>query len=486
MRKTKIVATVGPATADPQRLEDLIRAGVDVVRLNLSHGEIEEHLERVEQIRRISASLNRPVGVLADLPGPKIRSGSFAAGSHVFEVGAEVRLTAVDGPSTASRVTVDYPSLVEDTAVGDRIVLGDGAITLRVIEIVDSAPSGSPAKEKEVVAVVESGGVTQGRPGVHLRGDRMRLGSPTKEDLVMAETMANAGVEFIAVSFVRTSSDMDRVRTVVRDRAHLVAKIETAAAFDDIEAIIEASDAVMVARGDLGIDCPLEDVPHLQKRIIRRCVEAGVPVITATQMLESMITAPSPTRAEVSDVANAVFDGTDAVMLSGETAIGHDPVSVVRTMGVIAARAESEADYRQWAERLGRTQRSLWGPDSDRITAALAHAASRAAVDVDAAAILCCTRSGRTARAMARFRPEAMLFGISPDPFTLRKLTLTWGVEPMAMTECQSTDEMVWLAVEAVVKAGRVDHGATVVVLAGAADRIGTAATDVMRIVGVT
>jgi pyruvate kinase len=485
MRRTKIVATVGPATAEPQRLEELIRAGVDVVRLNLSHGEIAEHLERIADVRRISDALRRPVGVLADLPGPKIRSGSFPAGSHVFEVGAVVRLTAASGPSTASRVTVDYALLAEDSTVGDRIVLGDGAIALRVTDIVDVKPNGDGGSEQEILAVVESGGVTQGRPGVHLRGDRLRLGSPTPEDLVLAETMAAAGVEFIAVSFVRTSADVDRVRQVVGDRAHLVAKIETAAALDDIEAIIESSDAVMVARGDLGIDCPLEDVPHLQKHIIRRCVEAGVPVITATQMLESMISAPSPTRAEVSDVANAVFDGTDAVMLSGETAIGHDPALVVRTMSLIAARAESEAAYRQWAERLGRVQRSLWGPDSDRITAALAHAASRAALDVEAAAILCCTRSGRTARAMARFRPEAMLFGISPDPFTLRRLTLTWGVEPMAMPECHSTDDMVWLAVEAVVHAGRVDHGATVVVLAGAADRIGTAATDVMRIVGV-
>jgi pyruvate kinase len=486
MRRTKIVATIGPATSDPQRLEAVIRAGVDVVRLNLSHGEIAEHLERITQVRRISDVLQRPVGVLVDLPGPKIRSGSFPSGSHVFEVGAQVRLSSAVGPSTASRVTVDYSLLAEDTTVGDRIVLGDGAITLRVTDIVDAAQSGSEGSGRDVVCVVESGGVTQGRPGVHLSGDRLRLGSPTQADLEMAETMAAAGVEFIAVSFVRTSADVDRVRQVVGDRAHLVAKIETAAALDDIEAIIAASDAVMVARGDLGIDCPLEDVPHLQKRIIRQCVEAGVPVITATQMLESMISAPSPTRAEVSDVANAVFDGTDAVMLSGETAIGHDPASVVRTMSLIATRAESEAGYRQWAERLGRVQRSLWGPDSDRITAALAHAASRASLDVDAKAILCCTRSGRTARAMARFRPEAMLFGISPDLSTLRRLTLTWGVEPMAMPECYSTDEMVWLAVEAVVQSGRVEHGATVVVLAGAADRIGTAATDVMRIVGVS
>jgi pyruvate kinase len=480
MRKTKIVATIGPATSTSEQLTTLIRAGVDVVRLNLSHGEIAEHLERVEQVREISAAIGRPVGILADLPGPKIRSGSFPAGSHMFESGSTVMLTSEAGPSTSSRVTVDYPSLCEDTFVGDRIILGDGAITLRVTQV---QAEGMP--DRHVEAVVESGGVTQGRPGVHLRGDRLRLDSPTPEDLVMAEQMAAVGVDFIAVSFVRTRDDIHRVAAIVERRAHLVAKIETASALDDIEAIIEASDAVMVARGDLGIDCPLEDVPHLQKRIIRRCVEAGVPVITATQMLESMITAPSPTRAEVSDVANAVFDGTDAVMLSGETAIGHDPAAVVRTMSQIAERAEQEASYRQWAERLGRIQRSQWGPDSDRITAALAHAASRAASDLDAPAILCCTRSGRTARAMARFRPGSMLLGITPDAATMRSLTLTWGVEPMPMPECHSTDEMVWLAVESAVRSGRVHSGDTVVVLAGAPDRAGTAAADVMRIVDI-
>jgi pyruvate kinase len=480
MRKTKIVATIGPATADSEQLKALLVSGVDVVRLNLSHGEIAEHLARVEQVREISDAIGRPIGVLADLPGPKIRAGSFPAGSHSFEAGATVVLTAEPGPSTASRVTVDYAALCDDTFAEDRIILGDGAITLRVLDV---DHEGAP--DRHVVAIVESGGVTQGRPGVHLRGDRMRLESPTPEDLVMAEQMAAAGVEFIAVSFVRRSEDLRRVAAVVGGRAQLVAKIETASALDDIESIIEASDAVMVARGDLGIDCPLEDVPHLQKHIIRRCVEAGVPVITATQMLESMITAPSPTRAEVSDVANAVFDGTDAVMLSGETAIGHDPAGVVRTMSQIAARAEREASYRQWAERLGRIQRSQWGPDSDRITAALAHAASRAASELDAAAILCCTRSGRTARAMARFRPGSMLLGITPDAATMRSLTMIWGVVPMMMPECNSTDEMVWLAVEAAVQSGRVQSGDSLIVLAGAPDRVGTAAADVMRIVGV-
>ena len=206
-------------------------------------------------------------------------------------------------------------------------------------------------------AQLETGGEANGRPGVHLSSDNLRLPSPTAHDLVLAEAVAAAGVEFVAVSFVRSPGDIEQVREIVGDRAQLVAKMETRASVEHLHDIVAAADVVMVARGDLGIDCPIEDVPHLQKRIVRHCVEAGVPVITATQMLESMITAPSPTRAEVSDVANAVFDGTDAVMLSGETAIGHDPAAVVRTMATVAERAESEASYRRWAERLGRVQR---------------------------------------------------------------------------------------------------------------------------------
>ncbi|HEY3485928.1 MAG TPA: pyruvate kinase, partial [Ilumatobacteraceae bacterium] len=298
--------------------------------------------------------------------------------------------------------------------------------------------------------------------------------------------VAEAGVEYIAVSFVRRADDLTPVRDVVAGRAQLVAKIETSAALRGLTDIVETADAVMVARGDLGIDCPLEDVPHLQKRIIRQCVEAGVPVITATQMLESMVTAPSPTRAEVSDVANAVFDGTDALMLSGETAIGHDPALVVRTMSRIAERAEQEAGYSQWADRLGRVQRQRWGDLSDPVTAALTHAASQAARDVDAAAILCCTRTGRTARAMARFRPEAALIGLSPDRRTVNSMALSWGVDPIEVGTYTTTDEMVWFAVETALHQGRVHRGDTVLVLAGAPDRPAVAAADVLRIVSVT
>jgi pyruvate kinase len=313
-RRTKIVATLGPACDDASGVESILRAGADVVRLNLSHGPIDEHLHRLDLVRGIAAHLGRPVAALVDLPGPKIRSGVFAEGGVDLHPGSPVRLIAGSGPSTAELITVDYADALAEVAIGDRVVLGDGGISLEVLGV-DGAG---------VRASVETGGRVQGRPGVHLPSTRMKMRAPTDDDLANAETVTAAGVDYVALSFVRAASDVAALRAVIGDRAGIVAKIETATALADLDAIVAAADAVMVARGDLGIDVPLEDVPHLQKHIIRTCVELGVPVITATQMLESMVDAPSPTRAEVSDVANAVFDGTDALMLSAETAIGRD------------------------------------------------------------------------------------------------------------------------------------------------------------------
>ncbi len=477
-RRTKIVATVGPASDSVPMLRKLIDAGLDVVRLNLSHGELDEHLTKLANVRQAAAESGRPVAVLADLPGPKIRSGRFPDGGAVLEPGATIQLRPGDEPSDADLMYVQYPTLLDDLRPGARVVLGDGAISMTVLDV----------DAECATAHIETGGRANGQPGVNLQSDMLRLTTPTEEDLVLAEAMAAAGVEFLAVSFVREAVDVERVRDVVGDRAQLVAKIETQASLDNLEAIVAVSDAVMVARGDLGIDCPIEDVPHLQKRIIRHCVAVGTPVITATQMLESMISATSPTRAEVSDVANAVFDGTDAVMLSGETAIGRDPVGVVQTMSEIAERAESEGGYRQWANRLGQMQRDskrVVAADT-RITMALSHAASQAAIDAEVTAILCCTRTGRTARAISRFRPEARMIGLSPDPKMVRTMALIWGVEPVEVETYGSTDEMVWFAVKTAVEMGAAKPGDTVLVLAGAPDvdrRI--TATDVLRLVRV-
>lgn len=474
-RRTKIVATIGPACDSVSAMSDLLSAGVDVFRLNLSHGDIDGHLERLARIRKASKLTGYEVAVLADLPGPKIRVEPFPDGGVEMVPGDFISLLESNRGSTETEICVDVKGLFSGLSAGDQVVLGDGHIMLEVDGV----------SAKSVSAKVINGGRIQGSPGVHVPSERLSASTPTAEDLVYAERMAAAGVEFIAVSFVRRAGDIAEVRQVVKNRAQLIAKIETNAALGDLSGIINASDGVMVARGDLGIDCPLEEVPHLQKMIIRECVERGVPVITATQMLESMITASVPTRAEVSDVANAVFDGTDAVMLSGETAVGSHPVAVVETMSRIAERAERQASYRGWASRLGRHQRGDWTSVEDRITAALGNAASQAARDIGATAILCCTQSGRTARAMARFRPEAALIGLSPDEQVVRSLRLSWGVDSMSVDVYESTDEMVWYAVEKAVEEGRVQHGDTVLVLAGAPGERSVAAADVLRVVQV-
>ena len=482
-RRTKIVATIGPASDSVESLRELMTAGVDVIRLNLSHGAVEDHLVRLERVRRAADEVGRHVAVMADLPGPKIRAGEFPVGGVRLEAGTIVEMRPGDGASGTNLITVPYPTLLTDLHVGSRVQLGDGAISLAIESIDDSSAT----------ARVATGGHVSGQPGVHLSADTLRLMTPTEEDLALAEIVAGEGVDFIAVSFVRRGGDLDQVRDVVGRRAQLIAKIETQSSVEHLDEIVAAADAVMVARGDLGIDCPIEDVPHLQKQIVRHCVEAGVPVITATQMLESMISAPSPTRAEVSDIANAVFDGSDAIMLSGETAIGHDPVGVVETMAKIAIRAESEADYAHWAVRLGRLQSrgdSLATRHIDSTTAAITHAASQAATDFDVKAILCCTNSGRTARAMARFRPTTTLLAVSPHLATLRSMSLSWGVEPLLVEPHDSTDEMISSVVEAVRCTGLAARGDTVFVLAGVAgrDRIpghSGPATNALRIVRV-
>jgi pyruvate kinase len=427
-------------------------------------------------VREAAARARSVVAVLADLPGPKVRAAPFADGGVELHAGATVRLVSDAPVSSTDVIGIDYPTLLEDLHAGDRIVLGDGVITLGVEQV--SAGG--------VQCEVRSGGHAQGRPGVHLPATRFRIQSPTAEDLHLAKAMSAEGADFLAVSFVRGAGDLQRVREAIAPMTtRLVAKIETLPAIEHLDEIIAASDAVMVARGDLGIECSLEDVPHMQKRIVRSCVAAGVPVITATQMMESMITAPSPTRAEVSDVANAVFDGTDALMLSAETAIGVDPVNVVRTMSRVAERAEREADYAHWADHLGRLQRTSLADDPDRITLAITHAAGLAAVDAGADAILCCTRSGRSALAMARFRPLARLIGLSPNESTVRALALSWGMTSLKVETYTTTDELVWFAVETALHHDLISSGQTVLVLAGAPDGASGASTDVLRIVRV-
>lgn len=472
MRRTKIVATLGPASGSPEVIGSLLDAGMDVVRLGLAHGTAAEHLAAIELVRAVARERGRTVGVLADLPGPKVRTGAFPDGGAFLAEGDEVTLTAGEGTSDNRLIVVDEERLTDIVAPGATIVLGDGTVALEVTAVEGAV----------VRARVESGGRLQGRPGAHLPSDRWLPPVPTDDDLRLIDEVARHA-DWVAVSFVRTPEELDKVRGALGpDGPRLMAKIETRAAVDHLDGLLAVADGVMVARGDLGIDFPIEDVPHLQKRIIRACGERGLPVVTATQMLESMVSAPSPTRAEATDVANAVVDGTDALMLSAETAIGHDPALTVATMARIAARAEQFDDQHTGAYERGLVQRRA--PSTKAVTVAMAHAALRAADELSLAAVVCCTRAGPTARAMAALRPGCRLVGASPSTATARQLTLSWGVEPLKVDEYETTDDMVWCVVEAAVQAGLVHHGDTIAVLAGA-PHAGTRTTDVLRVVSV-
>jgi pyruvate kinase len=478
-RRTKIVATVGPASESPEVLRAMIDAGVDMFRFGLAHGALEDHVARVRRVRSVARASGRMVGVLADLPGPKVRAAAFPTGG-VQLVEHHPVLLVVAGPDDASddgRIAVDHAGLLDEVVAGDRVALGDGGVEL-LVESVGAAG---------VQARVVSGGRVEGRPGVNLPPERFSIATPTPNDLRLLDAMAAAGVDAVAASFVRSAADVRVVkRAAGADGPMVVAKIETASAVDDLDGIIQESDGVMVARGDLGIRLPLEDVPHVQKRIIRAGVAYARPVITATQMLESMIHSPRPTRAEVTDVANAVFDGSSALMLSAETAIGRDPVGTVATMARIAVRAEREFDHLAWGRNLGRQQLTdAQGADpAVRITAAISAAGWRAAVEVEATAIIACTNSGATARAISRFRPTALVIAATPSLQTARRLSVAWGIEPLVVDRQGSTDDIVWFAVQAAAEHGYVQPGEIVAVLVGSPQE-DVALTDVLRLVRV-
>jgi pyruvate kinase len=467
-RRTRIVATIGPASDTPDIIANMALAGMDVARLPLAHGSIDDAVARLRRIRAAAPS----VGVLADLPGPKIRAAAFPAGGSIVTAGDKIELVTAETTSTSSssRIAVAHDGLVDQLQPGDRIALGDGIVSL----IVENNKSGV------ATARIRSGGRLQGSPGVTAPAGRTQLVTPTPEDLSKLEVLLAEGIDSVAVSFVCSGTDMEKVRAVTGRGPMLMAKIETPEGVLDLHNILAASDAVMVARGDLGVRIPIEDVPHVQKHIIREGIRYGCPVVTATQMLESMVSSPVPTRAEVTDIANAVFDGTSAVMLSGETAIGADPTLAVATMATIAWRAEREFDYAHWGA--GLEAQLVADVPSKRITAAITAAAWRAAAEEGASAIIACTRSGATARAIARFRPAAPIIATTPLASTMRQLKMSWGVDSLMVQESVSTDEIVWFSVKAVVEAGWAKAGDVVVVLAGSPNEP-EPVTDTLRIV---
>jgi pyruvate kinase len=467
IRRTKIVATIGPASSSPDVLRQLFAAGLDIARVTLAHGTVESQKALVHTIRREADAAGATVGILIDLPGPKVRTSPFD-GAIDLPDGARVALVAGEnGPSTASRFVIDYATLVADLEPGDLVGIGDGAVQLSVEH------KSAGALEARVV----HGGQLTGRKGVKIPTERFRAGVPTDEDRALVRDFSDAPVDIVAVSFVRSAADMHAVRAAVGPGGPwLMAKIETAPAVDDLTNIIRASDAIMVARGDLGTELPIEDVPHLQKHIIRETVRNGKPVLVATQMLESMIHAPGPTRAEATDVANAVLDQASAVMLSAETAIGHDPTLVVRTMDRMVRRAEQALNPTLLHAF------ALENRDLTDINVATAHAAWQAAADLGAAAILCCTRTGATARKMASFRPLAPLYGLTSDRRAVRQLALCWGVQPLFMADSGASTEHVMLsAVETAKAAGAVRAGDVVVILAGS-PQAGPGHTDSVRV----
>src|SRR5215218_9787975 len=374
-RRTKILATIGPASESEPVLRELMAAGMNAVRLNLSHGTLEDGLTLYERIRKLSAESGLHIGTLVDLPGPKVRAASFGKEGIDLPDGSAVRLVPGMVSSTAEVIEVGYEELLSHVEIGDKLSFGDGAIDC---DIVDRDGGG-------LRGVIIHGGRLSGRPGVHIPSDRLRINTPTSEDLRVLDAFVEAGVDMVAVSFVRSAHDIRRVGTEPYPRGPLVvAKIETRAAIDNLAGIIEASGAVMIARGDLGNECSIEELPHLQKHIIRECIAHSRPAITATQMLESMIQAATPTRAEASDVANAVFDGSSVVMLSGETAVGQDPANVVRTMSRLAARADDNFDYEAWALKVAQLRRASASPDDAadrRLTDTMTGVAWRAATE---------------------------------------------------------------------------------------------------------
>ncbi|HSL32988.1 MAG TPA: pyruvate kinase [Candidatus Limnocylindrales bacterium] len=430
-RRTKLVCTIGPATAD--RVAELVDAGMDVARLNFSHGSPASREAAADAVRAASAAPGRNVAILADLAGPKIRLGGVVGDSLTLEPGRPFLLRATDdAPGDAAGAHVAYPRLATDVRTGDRILLADGAVELRVIGIRDA----------DVATEVVRGGTLRSRAGVSVPSDRLSAPALTRKDRADIPRVVALGADWVAQSFVRRADDVRELRGLLGPSGPpIVAKIETRAAVEDFDAILDAVDAVMIARGDLGVELPYEDVPIIQKQLVRRALDRGVPSIVATQMLESMVAAPRPTRAEASDVANAVFDGADAIMLSGETAIGAHPVLAAEAAVRIARQCEERG-----AEHLAAGA----PPNAETDAGALAFAAvALAAAERDVAGIACYTRTGRTARVLAALRPRVPVFAFSADEAVVRRLALVHGVIARC---CLAPDEagdrgglMTWL-----------------------------------------
>ncbi len=469
MRRTRIVATIGPASESEEVLKGLVNAGVDVFRISMAHGDIPSNLERIRRVRATAPD----VAIMVDIPGPKIRAGSFGTAPVLLQIGQVIELVEAFGEtSTAERIAVEREDVLRHLKTGDRVHIGDGGISLVVTK------TGATTMTE-----VTSGGAVVGKPGMGLPASILNDRLPTDDDRARLEALKDEDIDFLAVSFVRSAFDMVSVRSVLsRDDVLLMAKIETGEGVENLDEIVAVSDAIMVARGDLGVRMPIEEVPHLQKLIVRHGIRYARPVVVATQMLESMTHAQVPTRAEVTDVANAVLDGASAVMLSGETAIGDDPVGTVITMDRIVRRAEASFDYAKWGAGLELQSHVGHANQSTRITASITGAAWRAAMEENAVAIVACTRSGMTARAISRFRPPMPIVAITPSKSTFRQLRGSWGVDRVVLSPADDIDELCQVAVAEVKRSGIAQPGDPIVVMAGSATG-GAQVTDTVRMI---
>jgi pyruvate kinase len=453
MARTKIVCTIGPASQSPRVLRKLILAGMNVARLNFSHGTHAGHLAVLREIRRLAREIGRPVAILQDLAGPKIRVGDIAGGAITLKPGALFTLTTKKIAGDDRRVSVSYPRLPEEVRPGDPLLLGDGALELVVVK----------RAAGEIVCRVVVGGSLGSRKGINLPSRSLSVPGLTAKDRKDLAFGIRHGVDYVALSFVRRPEDVIEARRFIERRGvsiPIIAKIEKHEALDRIDGIIAAADAVMVARGDLGVETPLENVPQVQKMLIRLSNGSAKPVITATQMLRSMVDSPRPTRAEVTDVANAVFDGTDAVMLSEETAVGRYPVEAVRTMAKVAEDAEDAFPYEAWTRK--------WSVEPvGTLAEAVALSACTLAQSLRAACLITFTSSGSTARLVSRYRPACCIAAPTPRPRTYRRLALVWGVVPILSRRLRTSDGMIRQARRAVLGAGIARKGQIAVITAG-------------------
>lgn len=452
-RRTKIVCTIGPASNSYETLQALIEAGMNIARLNFSHGSHRDHAKVIGHLKTLARQLGRRVPILQDLSGPKMRIGKLAEGRIELEPRSRFVLTTRNVIGDQTSVSINYPELAEVLKPDDRILLADGERELRVIS----------TTETEIDCEVMVGGELRSNQGINAPGVVLKKPVPTQKDVKDLTFGIRQGVNCVAQSFVRSADEIKSLRSIIKQNGSdvpIIAKVEKREALDDLDRILEEVDGIMIARGDLGLEIPIQEIPLVQKDIIKRANHAGKPVITATQMLESMMVNPRPTRAEVADIANAIFDGTDAVMLSGETAAGKHPIRAAKTMAEVAFATEERIDY---TERFRIRQMK----SGDDFQDAIAHAACYTALGIGARVIICCTRSGQTARLVAKYRPQAKIAAASPNENALQKAMLLWGTYPIKTELAKNTDKMIDEAKKGVVESGLASSGDRAVIVAG-------------------